>query len=151
GVLMQGLASRGRGGLAAAILGTSGLAILMTIDAARWYHRFGWIDDRGRPVRSVPHDPVLDWVEAHGEVDSFLGGYWDVYRVSFLSTRRVRGIPYPVYPDRFPEWASSSTNGHPGIVAARPSPEGNLFVSRALKDGGRVLHRARGVIVVTWP
>lgn len=151
GVLMQGLARRGRGGQAAAMLGSAALAIFMTIDAARWYHRFGWIDDRGRPVRSAPRDPVLDWVESHDEVDSFLGGYWDVYRVSFLSPRRVRGIPYPVYPNRFPEWTPPSANGHPGIVVARPSPEGNAFVSRALQDGGRVLHRARGLIVVTWP
>ena len=120
----------------------------MTLDTARWYAQFGWIDERGRPVRTAPRDPALAWLVAHPEVGRISGGYWDVYRLSFLTGGRVRGVPYPVYPDRFPEW---SRPGHPEVVIVRPSPEGNHFRDDALRDGGRVLHGERGLTIVSWP
>ena len=41
----------------------------------------------------------------HPEVTSIQGDYWDVYRLSFLTGGRVRGMPFPEYPERFPEIA----------------------------------------------
>ena len=39
------------------------------------------------------------------DVTHVFGGYWDVYRLAFLSGKRVIGIPYPMYPNRFPGWS----------------------------------------------
>ncbi len=148
GLAMRGLSRRGPGGLAAAAVGCLVLALLMTLDTARWYARFGWIDARGRPVLSARHDPALAWLERHREVDRVFGGYWDVYRLAFLTGGRVRGVPYPIYPDRYPEW---SRGGHPEVVVVRPQPPDAPFRDAALGAGGRVLHRERGLTIVSWP
>lgn len=151
GLAMRRLSLRGDGGLVAAMLCAITLAVLMTIDAARWYTRLGWIDEWGRPARVTSQDPALAWLDGHKEVGEFLGGYWDVYRLSFLVRRPVRGIPYRIYPNRFPEWSVTTGDHHPGIVIARPSPEGNAFLARALREGGKVLLRTRGIVIVSWP
>jgi hypothetical protein len=144
-------ARRGRNGFVVASAGASLLAGLMTIDAARWYARFGWIDARRVPVRKAVSDPALAWLEAHPAVRDLSGGYWDVYRLSFLTGGRIRGIPYPVFPDRFPEWSRGLSGGHPSTLLYRPTPEGNLFLLRAKRAGGKNIGRAHGAVFISWP
>jgi hypothetical protein len=84
-------------------------------------------------------------------VSSILGGYWDVYRLSFLTGGRVRGVPYAVFPDRFPEWSRDLPAGRPETLLARPTPEGRLFLDRALREGGEVLLRRGSLTIVRWP
>ena len=35
------------------------------------------------------------------DVTHVFGGYWDVYKMAFLSGGRLVGIPFPMYPNRF--------------------------------------------------
>jgi hypothetical protein len=151
GLAMDGLSRRGRGGLAAA--GLCGLALsgLMSFDSARWYARFGWIDAAGRPIRVPIDDPTLSWLDTHRDVRAVYGDYWDVYRLSFLSGGRVRGVPFPTFPDRFPEWSRNLPGGRPDILIARRTRDGTEFYRRAMGSGGRVLYLSRGIAIVSWP
>jgi hypothetical protein len=151
GVLMQGLARRGRGGLAAAGLCSLLLAGLMTLDTARWYARLGWIDARRWPVVVPLRDPALAWLEAHPEVNAVTGDYWDVYRLAFLTGGRVRGRPLPVFPDRFPEWSRGPTEMPEPVLVVRATPAGLAALQSALGAGGRILHQGRGVAIVLPP
>ena len=147
GLAMARLASKGRGGLTAAVLLGFAFAAVMAVDSARWYDRFGWLD----PTHASPEDPVVAWLDDHPEVSTILGDYWDVYRISFLTRGRVKGVPFPQYPDRFPEirrgWAGAS---HP-VVIVRGGPFGPRYRDRALRAGGRELLRTRGLSIVEWP
>jgi hypothetical protein len=149
GLSLRGLSRRGIAGRAAAGAVVLLLAVLMTWDLARWYARFGWVDARGWPVRSAPADPALEWLESHPEIGWVEGGYWDVYRLSFLTGGRVRGAPFSVYPNRFPNWRLEPGTGR--IVLARATLEGRLFRDQAIREGGRVVYRARGLWVVAMP
>jgi len=152
GLTLRRLSRAGGGGRWIAGIGALAFALLMTADTARWYTRFGWVDDSGRPTRRALNDRALAWLNTHPEVGEFLGGYWDVYRLSFLASHPVRGIPYPVYPNRFPGDGQREKDGHPGIVLVRPSAaEAQFFLNRALRDGGRILSRERGFLIVAWP
>lgn len=127
------------------------LAALFTCDAAAWYRRLGWIDERLVLIRQRIDDPALRWLGNHPEIRSIFGGYWDVYRLSFLSAGKVKGVPFPFFPNRFPEWSSGLPGGRPETLLARRSPEGQLFLTRALRQGGTVLYREGGLTIVTWP
>ena len=135
------------GGVALALA----LAALFTSDAAAWYRRLGWIDERLVLIRQRIDDPALRWLGNHPEIRSIFGGYWDVYRLSFLSAGKVKGVPFPFFPNRFPEWSSGLPGGRPETLLARRSPEGQLFLTRALRQGGTVLYREGGLTIVTWP
>ncbi|MFO0890812.1 MAG: hypothetical protein U0790_16910 [Isosphaeraceae bacterium] len=128
-----------------------GMAILFTADAVAWYRQLGWIDDQLRPVRRPLEEPALAWLAEHGDVTSILGGYWDVYRLSFLTGGAVRGIPFAVFPNRFPEWSRGLTEGRPEILLARQTREGRHFLETALREGGEVLFRRGGLTIVRWP
>jgi hypothetical protein len=151
GLALQWLSRRGRGGMAAAWSCGLILAGLMTFDAARWYARFGWIDAQGRPVRVSRDDPALAWLDEHRDVRAITGDYWDVYRLAFLTGGRVRGVPLPIYPDRFPEWSRGLRGGRPEILVVRGTREGFFALQQALRDGGRVVFQKRGVSIVSWP
>ncbi len=152
GVTMQGLARRGKGGVAAAWLCSLVLAALMTYDTARWYARFGWIDNQGRPVRVAVVDPALEWLDAHREVTAVTGNYWDVYRLAFLTGGRVRGTPLPVFPDRFPEWTRGFPKSHARVLLMRATREGLSSLRwRELAADGRLLYFARGIAIVSVP
>jgi hypothetical protein len=49
--------------------------------------------------------------EIPADVTHVFGGYWDVYRIAFLSGGRIRGIPYPFYPNRFRGWSRGLARG----------------------------------------
>jgi hypothetical protein len=151
GLLMQGVARRGRGGVAAAWLVSLLLAGLMTLDTARWYARLDWTSAWGWPVQLPLDDPTLAWLLAHPEVKAVTGDYWDVYRLAFLTGGRVRGRPLPVFPDRFPEWSRDVAGGAPDVLLVRPTPEGLAALQSAMRAGGRVVHRARGIAIVALP
>jgi hypothetical protein len=151
GLLMRGLARRGKRGLLAARLCAIVLAGLMTIDTLRWYARLGWIDASGRPVRLRPDDPALAWLFAHPTVTLIYGDYWDVYRLAFLTGGGVRGVPLPYFPDRFPEWSQHLPGGRPDVLIVRPTAVGLASARDALQAGGRVLLKTRRVLIVTRP
>jgi hypothetical protein len=150
GLVMRSLVHMGRIGLAVAVLCGATVAGLMTLDTGRWYHQFGWIDSNGRPIQVAVPDPALAWLDAHREIDSFLSGYWDAYRLTFLANRPVRGIPYPTFPDRFPEWSRGLPGGHPQVVIGRRF-QGRPFIDQALQSRGRLLERGDGFYIFSWP
>lgn len=150
GLAAHRLAKAGQRGRAVALSVVALLALVMTADLGRWYSRFGWVDSRGCPVRKVLHDPTLAWLESHPAVTWVYGGYWDVYRLAFLTGGRVRGVPFPVYPNRFPEWAPGGDARRQATVA-RATPEGSFFLAAALRQGQRVVSKAGGVTILAWP
>ena len=136
GLAMDGLARRGwRGKLGAAALAAA-LALLMTLDLAHYYRRYGWIEPTVRPVRRPLRDPVLAWLGEHPEVTGLIGNYWDVYRLTFLTGGRVEGVPYPNYPNRFPEWSRDMPGGRPGL-RDRPAERAAGGSIRSGRDRGR--------------
>ena len=149
GLLMNWLCQRGSGGRILAALVTIALAVVMTEDLARWYHGFGWLDSSYRPVHNQVDDPILKWLEGEPAIEWIEGGYWDVYRLCFLSSGRLRGAPFPIYPNRFPEWRPSSGAGR--AVVVRATPEGAAFRESALRAGGRIAGRARGATLIVLP
>ncbi len=151
GLLLGRRASRGPAGAWLAGAVALGFAALMTADSARWYARLGWVDASGRPVRKAVDDPAPAWLAAHPEVTAIFADYWDAYRLAFLAGGRVRGVPFPEYPDRFPEVGRGLPGGRPRTLIVRPGPVGPLYRARALSEGGREVHRAGGLSVVDWP
>ena len=127
------------------------LAVLFTCDAMAWYRRLGWVDERLVPVSLKWTTPRCAWLASHPEVGSFFGGYWDVYRISFLSGGKVQGVPLPIFPNRFPEWSKGLPGGRPRTLLTRRSPEGQMFLSQAVREGGKVLYREGGLTIVNWP
>ncbi len=121
GVLLSGLVNRPWHGRAAALVVIIALVSEMTATTFRWYQdKLHYIDDRcrvvsvSRPEWSNP--PLWEVYGPHGsegfrkyqvaaDVTHVFGGYWDVYRLSFLSGKRVVGIPYPIYPNRYRGWS----------------------------------------------
>ena len=148
GLMMARLASRRPAGAWALAMG---FAALMTVDSARWYARFGWVDSAYRPARKAVADPALDWLDDHPGVSAILGDYWDVYRLSFLTGGRVRGVPFPQYPDRFPEIRGGLPPGRDRVVIVRPGEFGPLYRARALAMGAREVARGEGLSIVEWP
>ena len=70
--------------------------------------------------------PRISWWQP--DVTHVLGGYWDVYKMAFLSGGRLVGIPFPIYPNRFPGWSRGLGPGrgkllvlHPEVLAKKPS------------------------------
>ena len=151
GLLMARIASRKPTGKWLAGSMALAFAALMAVDSFRWYSGFGWIDSSGRPVRKVVEDPALAWLKAHREVTSIQGDYWDVYRLSFLTGGRVRGVPFSEYPERFPEIARILPGGRPDLMIDRPGPVGPRYRARALAEGGREVERSAGFVIVEWP
>jgi hypothetical protein len=127
------------------------LAALMTLDTFRWYEQLGWIQADGRPVRKEVPDPALRWLGQHPEVTAIFAGYWDAYRLTFLTGGRVKGVPYPIYPDRFPEWSREIPGGRPRVLLVRPTSEGMQFRVRAIREGGSELLVTPYLAIYDWP
>lgn len=152
GLFLRWLSRRGQGGRTLAILLATALAVIMTLDTARWYRGLGWIDPAGRPVRVPLQDPALDWLRENPDVRLIYGGYWDVYRLAFLDGGRVRGVPYPEYPDRYyPELTVELPGGRPRTLIARNDPFGVFNHRLALSEGGQLLAEGRGYWIIDWP
>ena len=151
GLLMARLASRRPRGARVAWALALGFAALMTGDSARWYARFGWVDSAYWPARKEFHDPALTWLDDHPPVTMILGDYWDVYRISFLTGGRVRAVPFPLYPDRFPEIKRGPHRGRDGALIARPGEFGPYFRARAVALGAVEIGRGPGFSIVQWP
>ena len=132
---------RWRIGIAASVVLFAGL---MTADTFRWYAQFGWVERLGLPVVKPLDDPTFDWLKAHPEVSWIEAGYWDVYRLAFLTGGKVRGAPFPIYPNRFPEWRRTSDP----VILVRLTPEGAAFRNQAIRDGYRSVQRSRGVTIL---
>jgi hypothetical protein len=130
---------------------TLAMMALFTCDAAAWYRRLGWVNERLVLIHQRIDDPALRWLADHPEIGSIFGDYWDVYRLSFLSEGKVKGVPFPVFPNRFPEWSSGLPGGRPETLLTRRSPEGQSFLTRALSQGGTILYREGGLTIVIWP
>ncbi len=153
GLLMTRLARRGAG---VAWVLTLGFATLMTVDAFRWYERFGWVDASGRPTLARVDDPALTWLASHPEATAILADYWDAYRLAYRTGGRVRGVPFPEYPDRFPEVAATLPGRRPSTLVVRGlrgggSRLGVAYRARALASGGHEVFRADDVAILDWP
>ena len=61
--------------------------------------------------------------EVPSDLTHVFGGYWDVYRMAFLSEKRVMGIPYPMYPNRFPGWSEGLGPDRGKLLILRPSDD----------------------------
>ncbi len=152
GILMNALSQRGAGGVAVATAAVLLTAALESRELASWYRGFGWIDARGRPVAVKLDDPALRWLESHREIESVSGDYWVVYRVDFLSGGRVAGIPFAIYPNRFPERAAALPGGRPSHLLTKPfGATQGAAIESALRDGGRVIAQTPSGLLVEWP
>ena len=54
------------------------------------------------------------------DVSHVFGGYWDVYKMAFLSGGRVVGIPFPMYPNRFRGWSRGLGPGRGKLLVLLP-------------------------------
>jgi hypothetical protein len=144
-------AGRAPGGGVPMAVAAVGLAFLFTADTAAWYRRLGWVDEKLVPVRRRVEHPVLRWLDEHPGVGALYGDYWDVYLLAFLTSGKVRGVPFPIYPNRFPEWSAGLREGRPETMLARPTRDGQYFLNAALRDGGKIVHQGRGFSIVSWP
>jgi hypothetical protein len=143
----------------------------MTVAAFRWYRDTRqFIDDRGFPVRRerppwteltiLPDRPDpggsrrdprrSERYTIPPDVTHVFGGYWDVYRLSFLSAKRIVGIPFPTYPNRFPGWSAGLGPGHGKMVVVRPAEESTSTSRPAAElSGGRSV-RVRSARGIDW-
>lgn len=150
-VLIDRWFRRGRVSAALAVLLVAAFATTFTLDTVRWYQRLGWGDEHGWPIDAHAADPAVDWLDDHREVTHLYGDYWDVYRIAFLTEGRVKGVAYPQEPSRFPELARELPGGRPETMIVRGRPLDRYYQSIALREGGRVVHRGRGFVIIAWP
>ncbi|MFI5460276.1 MAG: hypothetical protein ACHRXM_33075 [Isosphaerales bacterium] len=136
GLLMSDLARRGRLGFLVAGLCAGLLVAVMTAAAFHWYlEERHYINGQGIPVRrragpwrelavETPASPRSANNPGHytvpPDVTHVFGGYWDVYRMAFLSGGRISGIPFPMYPNRFHGWSRGLSPGQGKLLALRP-------------------------------
>jgi hypothetical protein len=148
---LNSLSAKGIAGAVGAGVIAAGFAAAYTLDTVAWYRGLGWLDDRGRVVATSQDDPVFGWFDKHPDVIDVLGGYWDVYRLAFLSGGRIKGIPTRIFPDRFPEWSAHLPDGRPTHVILR-SNRHDLVTRRGLQNSdGVLLFRAIHGDIWYWP
>jgi hypothetical protein len=150
GLLMGAIFRRGRIGRAAAVAIALLFAVQLTADTWKWYRDFGWVEGL-QPVRRVVRDPVHEWLESQPDVETVLGSYWRVYRLTFLSSRPLRAVPFPGYPLRFPEWSMETTGGPSRVLIDAPQMEPYPWGASAIARGARERFRSRSVTIYEWP
>ena len=136
GLVLSDLARRGWAGWLSAWLVAALLFEVMTSATFLWYRdERVYVDQRGMPVRL----PLPDWSEltvvpdvrrgtpaiptdfvVPPDVSHVMGGYWDVYKIAFLSGGRLAGIPFPMYPNRFPGWSRGLGPGEGKLLILHP-------------------------------
>jgi hypothetical protein len=171
GLCLDDLSRRGlRGRLAARLIAVL-LAAGMTMVLFRWYRDTRhYVDDRGFPIRRerAPWSEmvILPDRERPGEprsgpqrsgrytippdVTHVFGGYWAVYRLAFLSARRVVGIPYSMYPNRYPGWSAGLGPGRGKILILGPSEESASAQRSAAEMPRARSERARSARGFDW-
>jgi hypothetical protein len=163
GLGLDDLSRRGRRGRSATLLLAALLAVGMTIAAFRWYRETRhYLDGRGWPVRKA----VAPWSELvvlpgrppaeperltiPPDITHVFGGYWDTYRLSFLSGGRIVGVPYPTYPNRFPGWSAGLGPGRGKIMILRPGEEPAASGKSAAETPGGRAPRVRSARTIPW-
>jgi hypothetical protein len=132
GLLVNNLFSRGLSGRVAGVILVFTLICGMTASTMSWYRdELGYIDLHWKWVRvsqlpwyEVPvlsrrqHDLVrrVAYV-VPPDVTHVFGDYWDVYRMAFISGKKVVGVPYPMYPNRFRGWSRGLGPDHGKLLA----------------------------------
>jgi hypothetical protein len=136
GIFARSLAHWSRRGRYAAIATAAGFAVVMTAMTVTWYRTDRkYLDGlmTPNPVDVRPwtrprvggHDPVHRLgtpIEVPTGVTHLLGDYWDVYKISFLSGGKVVGVPYPMYPNRFPGWSKGLGPDRGALMVLTPFP-----------------------------
>jgi hypothetical protein len=171
GLYLDNLRRRGRGGVLAALVIAALLAVDMTAAAFRWYRDTRhYLDDRGvpvlrerapwselvlapdrpRPGRSPSAAKRPERYTIPPDITHVFGGYWNVYRLSFLSGKRIVGIPYPQYPNRFPGWSGGLGPGRGKIVVLRPGEESTTATRPAAELSGDRWERVRSARAIDW-
>ncbi len=141
GLLSHDLARRGLRGRLAAWVVTGILIELMTVSAFHWYRDTRhYLDASGKPVtlqitswselivrgRILPAagpDAGSGAFHVPSDVSHVFGGYWDVYRMAFLSNGQLIGIPYPMFPNRFPGWSRGLGRNLGKLLVLQPREE----------------------------
>ena len=162
----RGLRWRVAAGLIAVLLAAG-----MSLAAFRWYRDTRhYLDGRGHPVRKacppwsalvvVPGRPQPDGSRPGAgrperytippDVTHLFGGYWDTYRLSFLSGKRIVGVPYSMYPNRFPGWSAGLGPGRGKIMIVRPSEESAPSRRPAAETPGGRSQRVRSARAIDW-
>lgn len=158
GLGLDDLYRLGKRGQVAGVVIAGLLAAGMTFAAFRWYRETRhYLDDRGYPVR-LESGPWWELIIRHDrphhgdpqssngrairyaitpDVTHVFGGYWDVYRLAFLSGGQVVGVPHPMYPNRFPGWSAGLGPGRGKIMIFRPGEESASTRPAAEMPGGR--------------
>jgi hypothetical protein len=158
GLAMRDLGRRGLRGRLGACLVAGLLAASTTAMTFYWYRDTRrYLDDRGIPVSvaSPPWStlPMRIFWSGSGrgpnprdsrfpipsDVTHVFTGYWDAYRMAFLSGGRVRGIPLPMYPNRFPGWSVGlgADRGKLLVMLRRSDESPSQYRPAAESSGGR--------------
>jgi hypothetical protein len=171
GLCLDDLSRRGWRGRSASVLIALLLAGGMTAAAFRWYRDTRhYLDERGWPVRKQcppwselvvfpgrprpgespagPRQPERYTIPA--DATHIFGGYWDTYRLSYLSGKRVVGVPYSIYPNRFRGWSAGLGPGRGKIVILRPSEESAASRRSAAETPGGRSQRVRSARAIDW-
>ncbi len=160
GLSIQRLSQRGISGRVAAYMIVGLLAVIMTERTFCWYrdtrHYLGengilvrtrpspWSDlslrtpvAEGRPLGTLmpPFDRTIRF-EVPSDITHVFGGYWEVYRMAFLSGKRLVGIPFPMYPNRFPGWSEGLGPGRGKLLILRPNDDSNSGTRSAAETPG---------------
>ena len=149
GLGAEALARRGAAPRGLALGLVVGLAGFSTYEAAHWYRGLGWLDSMGE--KPAEADPILEWLAEHPEIEAVYGGYWDVYRLAFLTGGRVQGVPFPNYPDRFPEIAKRFPGYRPRTLIARRDSIGEFNRRLAIGQGATILLKSPDWTILDWP
>ncbi len=158
GLSMRDLGRRGLRGQLGACLAAGILAASMGATTFSWYRDTRhYLDERGLPrrVESPPWstlplrvsrvgfvrgpNPRDTPFEIPADVTHVFAGYWDAYRLAFLSGGRVRGIPLPMYPNRFPGWSMGlgADRGKLLVMLRRYDESPSQYRPAAESPGGR--------------
>ena len=165
GLVLSDLARRGWLAWLSAWLIAVVLFEVMTSATFLWYRdERAYVDQRGMPVRlllpdwsklrvvpdvhrgtpAVPADFVVP-----ADVTHVLGGYWDVYKLAFLSGGRLAAVPYSIYPNRFRGWSRGLGRGRGKLLILNAESIARNTASTSSAEQGTVT--VRSARSVDWP